>query len=126
MGEKKGLLSFFKVDSLFEHLTSFIESKVEIYKIEIKEEVAQSLSKMMIVLLFFFIGTFFFLFLNIALGYYLGALLESLFLGFLIISGFYLLVFLVLYLLRDQFKLEQFFEKKVIEWLKLDKKYDDE
>lgn len=121
MGEKKGLLSFFKVDSLFEHLTSFIESKVEIYKIEIKEDVAQSLSKMMVVLLLGFIGTFFFLFFNIALGYYLGELLESLFLGFLIISGFYLLLFLLLYLLRNQLGFRQFFEKKIIEWLKLDK-----
>ena len=121
MGERKGLFNFLKLDSLFDHLTAFIESKIEIYKIEVKEELAQTLSKIMVWLLMGSIFFFFFLFLNIAIGYYLGSILNSLFYGFLIISGSYLLIFFVLYLLRDTIGLRQFFEKLLTDWLKIDK-----
>lgn len=121
VGEKKGFFNFLKLDSLFDHLTAFIESKIEVYKIEIKDELVQTLSKIMVWLLLGSIVFFFFLFLNIALGYLLGALLNSLFFGFLIISGSYLLIFLVLYLLRDTIGLRQFFKDMLIDWLKIDK-----
>lgn len=125
MGEKKGFFNFLKIDSLFDHLTSFIESKIEIYKIELKEELAQSLSRVAVVLLFSFLAFFFILFLNVAIGYYLSAILNSLFYGFLIISGFYLLIFTGLFLLRRQLGLREKFEKMLMDWLKPEKENDD-
>ncbi|ELR69933.1 hypothetical protein C900_04456 [Fulvivirga imtechensis AK7] len=121
MSEKKGFFNFLKLDSLFDHLTAFIESKIEIYKIQIREELAQTISKIMVWLLLASVFFFFFLFLNLALGYYLGSILNSLFYGFLIISGSYLLIFFILFLLRDTIGLRQLFEKLLIDWLKIDK-----
>lgn len=121
MRERKGFLNFLGVDSLLDHLTAFIEAKIEIYKIEFREEASGALSKLMVGLVLFCLGWFFIMFLSIAAGYYLGTLLENLFLGFLIISGFYLLLFVVIYLLRDTIGLREFFEKKLNRWLNIDK-----
>ena len=121
MGEKKGFMSFFKLDSLFDHLTAFIESKVDIYKMELRDEASKALSKLMVGVLLFSLGWFFIMFLSIATGYYFGTLLGSFFLGFLIISGIYLLFFLVVFLLKKQLGLKEFFDKQIEKWLNSDK-----
>lgn len=113
MGEKKGFLNFLKLDSLLDHLTAFIEAKVEYYKIEFREEAAGILSKVIVSLILFCLCWFFIMFLSIALGFYLGIILENVFHGFLIIAGFYLLAFLLLLVLRDKIGLKEFFEEKL-------------
>ena len=114
-------MSFFKLDSLLDHLTAFIESKVDVYKIELREEASKALSKMMAGLLLFSLGWFFIMFLSIAAGYYFSALLGSFFYGFLIISGVYLLFFTLVFLLKKQLGLKEFFDKQIENWLNSDK-----
>ncbi|MBL6449683.1 phage holin family protein [Fulvivirga sp. 29W222] len=114
-------MSFFKLDSLFEHLAAFIESKIDIYKIELREEASKALSKLMVGLLLFSLGFFFIMFLSMAAGYYFSALLGSFFYGFLIISGIYLLLFTLIFLLKEKLGLKEFFDKQIDSWLNSNK-----
>lgn len=116
--DKKGFFNFLGVDNLLDHLTGFIEAKVEIYKIEFREEAVGGLSKLLVGLLLFSFGWLFILFLSMAGGFYLGKVLGNDFLGFLIISGCYLLLFVVIFFFKDQLGLERFFRKKLAQWIK--------
>ena len=122
MSEKKGLLNYLKLDNIIEHFIGLVESKVEIAKIEIKEELAHGLSKGIVALLLLFFAILFFLFFNIAIALFVGYALNNAGYGFLIISGFYLIIFTILYLLRDTLKLSEFFEKKLAKALNIEKR----
>lgn len=114
-------MGFFKLDSLLDHFSSFIEAKIDIVKIEVREEAAKALSGLMVGLTLAGLAYFFIMFVSIAAGYYFGTLLNSFSLGFLIIAGFYFLLLLTLYLLRKQLGLRELFDKKLAKWLKTDK-----
>ena len=121
MSEKKGLLNFLKLDNIIEHFIGLVESKIEIAKIEIKAELAHGISKGIVALLLIFFMALFFLFLNIAIAFFIGYAVDNMGLGFLMVSGFYLVVFIVLYLLKDFLKLDAFFEDKLSDGLKRNK-----
>jgi len=92
MADYKKLLRFLKVDSIFDDLIAIIEAKVELVKIELKEEAAKTASKIISVI---FLGIMIFLiviFLSITIANLLNYLLESHFWGYAIITGFYILL----------------------------------
>ena len=92
MADYKKLLSFLKVDSIFDDLIAIIEAKVELVKIELKEEAAKTASKIISVL---FLGIMVFLiviFLSITIATLLNYLLQSHFWGYAIVTGFYILL----------------------------------
>ena len=113
MAEKKGILSFLKLDGAIDHLIGIVESKIEIAKIEAKEELAELISKAAVFITLVFFAIVFFLFLNLALAIWLGKLLPHEFQGFLIVSAFYLLVFLVLLLIKDKIGFKEKIEDKL-------------
>ena len=43
--ESKGLFKFFKIDQLLEKLTAYIEVRIELFKLEAREEIGQAASK---------------------------------------------------------------------------------
>lgn len=92
MADYKKLLSFLKVDSIFDDVIAIIEAKVELLKIELKEEAAKAASKIISAI---FLGIMVFLiviFLSITTATLLNYLLESTFWGYAIITGFYILL----------------------------------
>jgi uncharacterized membrane protein YqjE len=96
---KDTLLKFLKLDSLIEHLTGYVEARIELTKLEIKEDVAKGLSK---VLLFMLMGTVFLLFIiliSVAVAHLIAKSIGA-FGGFAIVAGFYLLLGLLLFAFR--------------------------
>lgn len=92
MADYKKLLSFLKVDSIFDDLLAIVEAKVELLKIELKEEAAKAASKIIGAI---FIGIMVFLiviFLSITVATLLNYQLESTFWGYAIVTGFYILL----------------------------------
>lgn len=92
MADYKKLLSFLKVDSIFDDLIAIVEAKVELLKIELKEEAAKAASKIIGAI---FIGIMVFLiviFLSITVATLLNYQLESTFWGYAIVTGFYILL----------------------------------
>ncbi len=110
MADYKKLLSFLKVDSIFDDLIAIVEAKVELLKIELKEEAAKAATKIISAI---FLGIMVFLiviFLSITIATLLNELLNSHFLGFAIITGFYILLLVAFKLFKIGKKLEIFIE----------------
>ena len=102
MSENKRFSDIFRIKNLINALVGFIETKVELYKIQFKEEIAKALSIMVIIFLMAMIGLLFLLFLSHFLAQLINDLLESDYLGYLIITILYLLVGMVVYLRRKK------------------------
>jgi uncharacterized membrane protein YqjE len=73
------------------NLTQYLETRVELVKLELKEEVAKLLANAFVILLIAFVGFFFLLLLSIGLAVHLGSLWGELS-GYLAVSSFYLVV----------------------------------
>lgn len=82
-------------------LTGFIETKVELIKLDIEAEVKKIVARSVI---FFFIGlagALAIFFISMALATFLNHLLESIYLGYGIIALLYLLIGLIAYFKRE-------------------------
>ncbi len=121
MAEKKGFFNFLKPDGIIEHFVALLESRIMIAKIEVKEEIAHILSRGLVTFALVFVATLFFLFLNFAFAFFVGSAMQNVSYGFLIVSGFYLMVFIILFLLKDRLGLDKYFEKKLSHALKIKK-----
>jgi hypothetical protein len=100
MAVKEKILKLLKLENLFESVSGYVESKLELFKMEIREEVAGIVAWILVVLL---IGLSFLLFLilaSIGLAYYLGTLVGMTG-GILIVAGFYLLIFVLMIAFRE-------------------------
>src|SRR5688572_25544892 len=107
---KEILLKFFKLDSIVEHVNGYLESRVALIKLEIREEVASVLSRGFIILMMFLIGFLFIVFLSIGVAQYLNVQLGSDYQGFMYVSGVYGLALLLVIVFRRG--LLRTFEKK--------------
>lgn len=104
-----GLSRLLNIDAVFEKVSSYLEARLELFKIEAKEEVSLILGKFVIYLLIFGCALFFMFLLSIALALKVGLILQNYPLGFVIISGFYLILCIFLFIIRDKLKLDKLF-----------------
>jgi hypothetical protein len=107
---RDSIAKFFKVDSLISNLTGYIETRVELLKIEAKEELSKGLSNVLVYLLLAFVFALVIVFISVAVALVIGERIGG-FAGFSIVAGFYLLVGMVLMMYRET--LVQKIEKKV-------------
>ncbi len=113
MADYKKLLSFLKVDSIFDDLTAIVEAKVELLKIELKEEAAKTAAKLISAV---FLGLMVFLiviFLSITIATLLNYFLESNFWGYAIVTLFYLLLLIGFKVFKVGKKLEVTIEENL-------------
>ena len=106
MGLSKGILKFLNVDSLMEGLSGYIEARLDLFKIEAREELSEFLSKAIVWGVLFLLLCFTLLFLSITLSLFLGNMIHNYTLGFLITGGFYLLIFGVVLIFKDRLQLK--------------------
>lgn len=109
---KDSLLKFFKLDGIAGNLTGYVETRMELLKLEIREDLAKGLSKLVVFILLAFIATLFIFFVSMALAYKLGEYLGG-FGGFAVVAGIYLVVGIVFYTMRERMSL--LIEKQVME-----------
>lgn len=102
MEEKRKFLDALNLDRVINQLTKFIELKMEIYELKVKEQLVDIISSFATLILILSFGMFMLFFGSLALGFYLNGLFDSNFLGFLILGGFFLLICIVLILFRDK------------------------
>ena len=89
--------------NILDKVEDYVETKLEIAKIDIEEKISQIIYRVIQVLLLVFISGISVLFLTIGIAYFLNDVLQSPFAGFLIMSGFYFILFIILYLYKDRF-----------------------
>jgi Putative Actinobacterial Holin-X, holin superfamily III len=97
---KDTIFKFLRLDNLMEHLSGYVETKVALAKLEIREEVAHVVARGIISLIVLLFGLLFLVFLSLALARYLNTLFANEFAGYLIVGGAFGLIFLILLTFR--------------------------
>jgi hypothetical protein len=98
---KDTILKFLKLDGLVNNLNDYVETRIELLKYEIKEDVARAIAKASIFLVILLMIGLIVVFLSIAAAVKIGEYLGSA-VGFSIVSGFYLLLVLILVVSRER------------------------
>lgn len=98
---KDTLSKIFKVDTLLDHLTGYVESRAELLKVEVKEDLTKGLAQAVGYLFIAFIFALFITFLSIAVALVLSDTFGS-FTGFSIVGMFYLIAGVVLWFSRQK------------------------
>lgn len=91
---------FFKLDNLVTDLTGYVETKLEILKIEIREEAIKGLAKAITYMLIAFVFSLVLIFFSIGVAIVLSDKLGS-FIGWGLVGAFYLLAGIILYIKRE-------------------------
>lgn len=98
--EPEKILNEFK-----EKLSSFIGVKLEIFKLTAYERVAKIIAILSHSLILMLLAFFAVLFLFFTLAFFLGEVLNSISLGFLIVTGIYILLFIVAYYMKKSIQI---------------------
>ena len=113
--EKSKLFKFLRIDAIIENLTGLIEARLELAKLELKEEVAKAGARIIAGVVLAFLLVMIIIFVSITLAAWLNFLLDSMFFGYLIVTGFYLLVLLLLIAFKVHIWLQQKIEGMLID-----------
>jgi uncharacterized membrane protein YqjE len=97
---KDTLLKFFKLENLVHNLTGFVETRFELLKYEVREELAKNAAKIILMVFIGFLVTLFVVFASVAAAYLLSEYYGRL-VGFLSVSLFYLFLAMVLFVMRE-------------------------
>jgi uncharacterized membrane protein YqjE len=100
---KEIILKLFKLEGIAENLTNYVETRLELFKLEIRTDFAKAIAK---ALALFFLGLLAFLFLlfvSLGVAYLINELFRSSYIGFFSVGMLYGLLFLLLYTNRKSF-----------------------
>jgi hypothetical protein len=111
---KDTLLKFLKLDSLIESITGYVETRIELLKMEVKEEVSKGVAKALVYVVIVALVTLFILLISMAGAYKIAEWVGTSG-GFAIVAGVYLLIGLLVYAFRSSIteKLENRFQEKM-------------
>ncbi len=90
-----------KLEDLVQNLIGFLETRIDLFKMEAKEELAKGISRFLLFTFFLLTFSLFVIFASITLSLYLNSVFGNTFFGFGIVAIAYLLFFAVLYLTRN-------------------------
>ena len=91
-GEKDGV-----IDVLFEKTKDYVETRADLFKLKAIKKTAEVGSSLVCYMIVAVVFSSFFIFLNIALGLWLGDLTGRLYFGFFILAAFYLIVGILIF-----------------------------
>ncbi|EKB57593.1 phage holin family protein [Bergeyella zoohelcum] len=86
-------------------IKEYAENRLALIKLEATEKSSEIIGGIVVYTLIAFIGLFFFILVNIGLGLLIGHYLDNYAYGILIMAGFYLLIALVLFIMKNSIKL---------------------
>ena len=92
--------------------TDYVESRIELVKIEASEKISQVLATFFTLIILIVVFAFMLIAFSIVAGAYLNHVLNSVYGGYLIVAIIFVIEFLVLYALRK--KIRHFFMNQII------------
>lgn len=114
MADYKKLLSFLKIDNIIDHISELIEAKIEVYKVELKYEVAKIGARLLSFIILSFFISLIVIFLSFSAATLINSLMESRYWGFFIVTGFYTLLVILYLSFKVNLGIQHFFEKVLI------------
>lgn len=88
------------IEKLYEKAENYTKTSIELVKLQAIDKTSEIISSLTIVISIAFIVAIFTLFLNIGVAIWIGDALDNMALGFLIVSGFYAVVGLIIFVGR--------------------------
>jgi uncharacterized membrane protein len=112
---KESIFKFLRLDNLIANLTGYLETKAELLKLEVREEIAKILSRGLVLITVIALASLFLLFFSIGLAHYLNLFFEHPHIGYWIVAGIYGFPCLVFLLFRKPISmaLEKYFVKHI-------------
>ena len=101
------------ITELRQLITEYFDARLKLIELEAFEKIAKVTAVLFSSLVVALLGFFLLFFLSMSLGFYLGKVFESMALGFLAVTGLYLLLF-VLVLLMKKDLMEKFLIERII------------
>ena len=126
MNQPRGLLKLLKFDNLKNTVIDYVETRIELAKAEAKDTTMVAMRAALIYGSIAVLGFFFVLFLSLTIALALNELLDSVFWGFAIVTGLYLIMAITLFLLRDSEKVKMMFGDGSTAFLKAKPKKDEQ
>lgn len=99
---KDTIFKFLHLDNLVENITAYVEARVDLLKIEIREEVAHVMANAIMVISVVLLALIFLLFLSVGLAHFLNRFFEGAYIGYWIVAGIYGIPCLIFVLFRKQ------------------------
>ena len=96
-----------------ENFEGYLDARIELAKYDAREAMVEILTKGIIGFSLAILGLIVLICLNFAIGYWLSSLLANTYGGFVILTGFYLLLFILLFLNRNNPGLLRDLEEKL-------------
>jgi len=109
---KNSIFKFLRLDNLIENLSGYVETRVELVKLEVREEIAKVLSHALMIGVLLLLALLFILFISLGWANYLNSYFKDSFSGYWIVAGMYGVPCLFIYLLRK--RISHYFEQHLI------------
>lgn len=112
----ESILKFLRLDSLVQHVTGYVEARIELMKAEIREDVARTMARAIVVVTLIFVGFLFLLFLSVGLAHFIITYVNQSYIGYWAVAGLYGLFFLLVILFRRP--IYEHFERQLLNAIK--------
>ena len=97
-------MKLFDLDKLIDTLTGYIENRVELLKLDVREQIALVVAKVSVILLQVLLGIMVLAFIFVGIALLLNQLLNSAFLGFLIVAALFAIALWLVYAAREKLR----------------------
>jgi uncharacterized membrane protein YqjE len=94
------IFKFLRLDNLIDSLSGYVETRLELLKLEVREEIIRVVSYGLMVGVCFLLGLLFLIFFSIGLANYLSDYYGTTFTGYWIVSGAYAVICVIIILVR--------------------------
>jgi hypothetical protein len=89
-------LNFFKFDGILDVVKGYVDAKIQLLKLDVKEKASNIITTLLFMMLLLFSFLMMLVFASLALGHYLNTLFDSEFMGFALLALFYLVLVLIM------------------------------
>lgn len=111
--DARAVLKFLKLENISEHLSGYVEDRIELLKLELQEDAASTGAKILILVVMLIFGLFCLLFVSMALAILLNNVLDHNFVGYLIVGGVHLIVMVTAFVLKNSSRLRDILYKTI-------------
>ena len=104
----------YRMAGLIGRITEYVKLKIQQIKLELVGHIARLMSQLLVVLFLVVLALFMILFLSFAASAFLNELLESNYLGYLIVAGLYFIAFLIIGMLAKSGRIQGWIEEAIL------------
>ncbi|HNT49618.1 MAG TPA: phage holin family protein [Cyclobacteriaceae bacterium] len=101
-GIKDTIFKFLRLDNLVDNLSGYLETRLELFKIEIREDVSRVLAQALMIAAILLLSILFLLFFSVGLAHFLNSYFEQPYVGYWIVAGIYGLPCLIFIVFRKK------------------------